>query len=148
MWPRMTRSFLISDALILVAATALGLTGCRFWLSASKMGWGDLWPAGEGLWLSALGAIPVASILLLSWTIAVCLLRLREPRPRRRQLWCQPGFLAGVAAIFGFAWKCAEVGLLAGADVMTASPAQLSKINYADMDQLWGYGQGTHPLAA
>jgi hypothetical protein len=38
------------------------------------------------LWLVALAAIPVASILLLSWTTTVLLLRLRFPRPRRRHL--------------------------------------------------------------
>jgi len=138
MRPRTTRSFQISDALVLVAATGLGLAGCRFLLRASQSGWGDLWPTGDGpvfrgLWLAALGAIPVSSILLLSWTAAVFLLRLRDPRPRRRLLWCQPGFLACVAAVFLFAWKSLGVGLLAAAEVLAANPAQLPKIQFGDL---------------
>ena len=138
MRPRTTRPFQISDALVLVAATGLGLAGCRFWLSASKNGWDALWPTGaepmpKRLWLAALGAIPISSILLLSWTAAVFWLRLRDPRPRRRQLWCQPGFLACVAAVYFFAWKCVGVGLLAAAEVLTASPTPLPKINYGDL---------------
>src|SRR4051812_8974523 len=103
---RTSRSFRISDALVLVAATGLGLAGCRSWISASDNPWGELWPTRaepepvlKGVWVAALGAIPVSSILLLSWTVAVFLLRLRVPRPRRRLLWCQPGFLACVAAV-------------------------------------------------
>jgi hypothetical protein len=94
-----TRPFRISDALVLVAATGLGLAGCRFWFSASNQDWSELWPTGaepvhKGLWMTALWATPVSSILLLSWSTAIFLLRLRDPRPRRRRLRCQPGFLA------------------------------------------------------
>jgi hypothetical protein len=138
--PRMTRSFRISDGLVLVAATAFGLAGYRFWLSVTKNGLRDLWPTGNenesalgGLWHGAVGAIPVSSILLLSWTTAVLVLRLRAPRPRLRRLWCQPGFLACAAAVFVFVWKCLGVGLLAAAEVLTASPAQLSKISYGSL---------------
>ncbi len=135
---RTTRPFRISDALVLVAATGLGLAACRFWLGASKEGWGDLWPTPpepllKGLWIAALGAIPVSSILFLNWTAAVLLLRLRHPRPRRRLLWCQPGFLACIAAIFVVAWKSIGVGLFAATYVLTANPVQLSKINYGDL---------------
>lgn len=135
---RTTRPFRISDALVLVAATGLGLAGCRFWLSASNDVWGDLWPTSaepllKGLWIAAFGAIPVSSILMLGWTAAVFSLRLRHPRPRRRLLWCQPGFLACVAAILVFAWKSTGVGFLAAASLLTANPVQLSKTNYGDL---------------
>jgi hypothetical protein len=82
------------------------------------------------LWISALGAIPLSSILLLSWTTAVLLLRLRAPRPRRRRLWSQPGFLAGVAAVLAIAWKGLGVGLLVVAELVMARPGLVSSIDY------------------
>jgi hypothetical protein len=129
MQPRTTRSFRISDALILVAATGVGLAGCRFWFWATQTGWADLWPSGEisllaGLWAAALLVLPIASIFLLSWTTAILLLRLRAPRPRRRHLWCQPGFLACVATVFVFAGKAVAVGLLVVAFVLTEGSAE------------------------
>jgi hypothetical protein len=91
MRPQMTRSFRISDALALVAATGVGLAGWRLLLSRPNFDWGNLMADQDKsvsmrLWLVALAAIPVASILLLSWTTTVLLLRLRFPRPRRRHL--------------------------------------------------------------
>jgi hypothetical protein len=135
---QINRSFQIIDAIVLVAATGFGLAGCRFWLWASKTDWIDYWPAVNepmlvSLWQAALMAIPIASIMLLSWTMAVLLLRLRGPRPSRRHLWCQPGFLACVAAFFVFAWKSVGVVLIAATVALSASPAQLSNLNYVDL---------------
>ncbi len=135
---QINRSFQIIDAIVLVAATGFGLAGCRFWLWASKTDWDYYWPTVNepmlvSLWQAALGAIPIASILLLSWTMAVLLLRLRGTRPSRRHLWCQPGFLACVAAFFVFAWKSVSVVLIAAAEALSASPGQLSKLNYGDL---------------
>jgi hypothetical protein len=141
MRPRINRSFQVTDAIVLVAATGFGLAGCRFWLWASKTSWGDYWPPMNeptpiGLWMAALGAIPVASIPLFSWTMAVLMLRLRGTRPRRRHLWCQPGFLACVAAFFLFTWKCFIVVLIVAEEALEAlwvSPAQLLKLSYGDL---------------
>jgi hypothetical protein len=134
---RTTRSFRISDALVLVAATALGLAGCRFWLWVDAQR-SKLWPTGaqpvlRTVWLTAVGMIPVCSILLLSWTTAVFFLRLRSPRPRRRLLWCQPGFLACVAVVFVSVWKSIGVGLLAAAQLWAASTGQLLNINSGEL---------------
>ncbi len=135
MRPQITRCFRISDALALVAATALGLAGCRLYFSPSDIGWGNLWHSRDSsvlvnLWMAVMGAIPAASMLLLSWTTAVLLLRLRTPRPRRRRLWCQPGFLACVAAVFVFAWKCIGIGILLADVLLSAGPAGLSGTDY------------------
>lgn len=140
MRPRMTRSFRISDTLVLVAATGIGLATCRFWFSASNKSWGDLWPTADepvlvGSWIAALRAIPVSSILLLCWTAAVLLLRLLTPRPPRRHLWCQPGFLACVGAVFVFAWKLVCIGLLVASQVVTAGFAWTSTLRYGDVVQ-------------
>jgi hypothetical protein len=135
---QISRSFQIIGAIVLVAATGFGLAGCRFWLWASKTGWDDYWPTGNesmlvSLWQATLGAIPIASILLLSWTMAVLLLRLRGARPRQRHLWCQSGFLACVAAFFVFAWKSVGVVFIAAAVALSASRAQLSNLDYGDL---------------
>jgi hypothetical protein len=138
MQPRITRPFRISDALVLVAATGLGLAGCRFWLSANKLSWGDLWPTRdlslvEGLHVAAVSTTLVLSILILSWTVGILVLRLRATHPRRRHLWCQPGFLACVATVFCYAWNSVYVGLLLTVELLRSGPAPLSKVNYWDV---------------
>lgn len=135
--PQTGRSFRISDALALVAATGLGLAGCRLWLSLSGYDLGDLFPTGDqplvlGL-MTALWAVPGSLILLLSWTSATLLLRLRAPRPQRRHLWCQPGFLACVGAVFVFAWTSFGVGSSLALESLLMNPADLSRLTYDDL---------------
>ncbi len=135
---RMKRRFQITDAIVLVAATGCGLAGCRFWMWSSKIDLDNFWPTEnepllEAIWSIALGLIPIESIMLLSWTMAILLLRLRPARPRRRHLWCQPGFLACVATILVFAWKGAGVGLYIVGQVLTANPAKFSEITFGDI---------------
>src|SRR4051794_32392553 len=70
MRPRVTRSLRISDTLVLVAATGLGLAGCQVWLSALHLVWSDLWPTGSpsvlvSLWIAALQSLMVLPVLLL-----------------------------------------------------------------------------------
>jgi hypothetical protein len=138
MRPRTTRSFRISDALVLVAATGIGLAGCRFWFWATQSGWGDLWALGDnpvllGLWITASRATPISSIVLLSWTTAILLLRLLATPPCRRHLWRQPGFLACVAVVFVFAWKCIALGLLLATVVLMTDTAEPSQTDYVGL---------------
>ena len=140
---RIKRRFQITDAIVLVAATGCGLAGCRFWMWSSNIDLesfrpGENEPLLEAIWSIALGLVPIESIMLLCWTMAILLLRLRPARPRRRHLWCQPGFLACVAAIFVFAWKGAGASLYIAGQVLTANPAKLSRITF---------GQIVHDLA-
>jgi hypothetical protein len=153
MQPRMTRPFRISDALVLVAATGIGLAGCGLWLTSSGDASGDLWPRGEksvlaAVWIAGSRAIPVLSILLLSWTTAVLLLRLRANRPRRRHLWCQPGFLACVAALLAFAWETIGIGLFLVAELLTVSPDPIFKFNYWDAFGVLAFGYLASPASA
>src|SRR3954454_16947147 len=107
--PTSPRALRLSDVLILVAATALGLAGCRFLLTHSETDWSEVWNGFRtgrttrlgfvDLWLLAREGIRLASPLLLAWSAAVLVSRLRGPRPRRRRLWCQPGFLACLAVL-------------------------------------------------
>ncbi len=88
------RPFTLIDAMILVAATAVGFGILRDWI------------APGGVWVP----IPLTIRLLdstyivlgamnLYWTIAVVGIRLRRPRPSLRRLGRQPGFVAGVAVL-------------------------------------------------
>jgi hypothetical protein len=91
------RRFTLVDGMILVAATAGGLALTRT-------------PLAEGFWESFLGepelhlvgvihAVLLLGLpLLLMWTFALVVVRLRHPRPRFRRLASQPGFVACVAA--------------------------------------------------
>jgi hypothetical protein len=99
-----------------VAATATGLAWCRFLLLAhSEVYWSDVWDALSSgdtsrwnlsyLWLASKEAARLVSPLLLAWSAAIVVSRLRSPRPRRRRLWCQPGFLACLATLFVYGWR-------------------------------------------
>jgi hypothetical protein len=128
------RPFRISDAVVLIAATGFGLAGWRFWFWASRMKPGDLLPRGDlsvlfRLWVAAFWSIPLASIMLLSWTVAILLLRVVVDRPRRRRLWCQPGFLACFAVFFDFAWKCVGIGSLITTEIVTTGLGSFSRLD-------------------
>jgi hypothetical protein len=71
----------VADLMILVAATAAGLTGylqVRDWRTA-------------------------ASFLLTAWSLALIAIRLRGPRPRLRRVFRQPGMVACCVAILASA---------------------------------------------
>src|SRR3954452_21110363 len=131
MMPRMPqRPFHLSDAILLVAATALGLALCRFLNAHSQVGWRDVWNAFRSpdaanlslaeLWVVAREVARSASPLLLAWSASVLVSRLRGPRPRRRRLWCQPGFLACVAAMLAYGWRLLGFGLFVGPELAAA----------------------------
>jgi len=88
------RSFTIFDALVLVAATAVGMAGSRAVLLIG--GWSEFETPTDGWSLGTiLHAIPralcVSLSLLAAWTIALMVLQLRRPRARLQQLALQPG---------------------------------------------------------
>ncbi len=114
------RKFLLSDVIVLVAATAIGLAVFKpyhdvlfpprfipFFPSGTPFtGWIN------GMWTCVI----LASPLPMAWTLAFLALRLRRPRVRWRRLIRQPGLVAGLSAAFvlvwrlsGFATMCARV---------------------------------------
>jgi hypothetical protein len=130
MRPRTPRPFRISDCLVLVAASGVGLAGCRFLFSLRDLVWGDLWKTSNSSAYStvlaiAIGTAPLVSVLLACLTLAVLTLRLTPPRPHRRRLWRQPGFLACVAVAFTFGWKLAGLFVLFGVELATSGPTGL-----------------------
>ena len=93
------RRFLISDGMILIAATAVGIALTRAILPGFEEFSSG---AGGAPNMSRYFLIEYAlnSIVptLVSMTIVVLLLRLRQPRPRLRRVFLQPGAAACAAA--------------------------------------------------
>lgn len=123
------RRFQITDAIVLIAATAGGLAAFRFWMSSTEHSLARFWPSKKDTLLEAVTSmaflvIPSLSIMLFSWTAAILWLRLRVVRPRRRHLWCQPGFLACVATGFTFASRGAAAAWFIIGNFLMASPSE------------------------
>ncbi|MGO9466671.1 MAG: hypothetical protein ACLQIB_51640 [Isosphaeraceae bacterium] len=105
------RKFLLSDAIVLVAATAIGLAVFKPYHEAlGPLRWtGPIGPATrfigliQGSWGCLVRAFPFA----MAWTLAILVLRLRRPRARWRRLIRQPGLVAGLAAVLVCAWRLA-----------------------------------------
>jgi hypothetical protein len=85
------RRFTITDAMVLIAATALGMA----WIRAVYPDSLRPPPRNYVGWL--LQGPPTC--LTTSLALALIILRWRRPRPRRRRLVIQPGFVASVASL-------------------------------------------------
>ena len=109
------RSFTISDAMVLVAATAVGMAGNRWagWSIPLRL------PAAESRSLRFAALIEEAELaclpMLAAWTMAFLFIRLRRPRTSHRRLVRQPGMLACYSALLGMAifavWILIMLGL-------------------------------------
>lgn len=93
------RKFNIVDMFVIVAATALGMvplsTLVKYgqFFNSKKLSNPGIWTWAD--WLNAIEVLQIFSVAFLtSWTLALIPIRLRAPRPARRQLWCQPGLTA------------------------------------------------------
>jgi hypothetical protein len=137
-----TRGLRILDILVLVLATVVGMAGCRDYFATFNTSAVGIWPsrvpwAMRSLWIWAMWTIPALSLLVFSWTVAILLLRLQEPRPVRRCLWSQPGFLACVAVLFALAWKFLGIGLVITAGLLQSEfprePYLLDSISLREM---------------
>jgi hypothetical protein len=114
------RRFLLSDAIVLVSATAVGLAVVKpYYAAMTPLRWTPPFPFAtrfigwiEGVWVCLILASPFAA----AWTLAVLGLALRRPRARWSRLVRQPGLVAGLMAAFvlvvrlpGFATMCVRV---------------------------------------
>jgi hypothetical protein len=101
--------FLLSDAIVLVAATAVGLAVARpYYATMALLDWSPPIPQAapfngwvKGLW----GCLVLAAPLAMAWTLAILALRLRGPRDRWSRLVRQPGLVAGLMATLVLAWR-------------------------------------------
>jgi hypothetical protein len=105
------RTFSLLDAMVLIAATAIGLGGLRGWVELGaelgesvatiahpEAGWSPWgWAIYQGYGLLGEVLLPFCC----SWTLALLALRLRGPRPRLRRLARQPGAMACYSAAVG-----------------------------------------------
>jgi hypothetical protein len=99
------RRFTLADAIVLVAATAVGLALAREWIRLASLTPPifryDTGPMPRG---PLCGLAPLTRWVVLGWpvvamwTFAVVVLRLRRPRPRGRRLFAPPGVAACVVA--------------------------------------------------
>jgi hypothetical protein len=111
------RKFLVSDAIVLVAATAVGLAVVKpYYAAPTPFRWTQPFPLGtlflgwiEVIWV----CLVLASPFVVAWTLAILGLRLRRPRAPWRRLVRQPGLVAGLMAALvlvlrlpGFATMC------------------------------------------
>ena len=114
------RTFHVSDAIVLVAATAIGLAVFKpYFATMTPLSWTPPVTFAprftgwiSGLWVCLVLASPFTTV----WTLAILGLRLRQPRPRWNRLVRQPGLVAGLMAAFvltarlaGFATMCVRV---------------------------------------
>jgi hypothetical protein len=103
------RKFLLSDAIVLVAATATGLAVVRpYYATMRLLDWTPPIPQAapfngwiKGLW----GCLILAAPLVTAWTLAILGLRLRRPRDRWSRLVRQPGLVAGLMAALVLSWR-------------------------------------------
>jgi len=102
------RPITLFDLVVLIAATAIGLSLVQFgWPRKVAGNWIFTWPVlpSNGGYPSKAWVLPIAERAapflpcLATWTGAFLVTRLRAPRPRRRRLLVQPGLVAAVAAL-------------------------------------------------
>jgi hypothetical protein len=88
--PTIKRNLSIADGIILVAGAAVAMA-CYLEFTKER-GFLNTWSTKPHLWL----AQATVSVVL-PLTLMMIPLLLRQPRPRRGRLWCQPGLLAEIA---------------------------------------------------
>ena len=88
------RRFTLADAMILVAATAVGVAVARAYYVARMGVVAEFWAPPISMYFG------YATPLLISWSVALLVIRLRRPRPRPRRIFRQPGTVACCAVAF------------------------------------------------
>jgi hypothetical protein len=104
------RKFSLADAMVLIAAIALGFCLVRLTFPS----WSDIRSAKGGmstfLIIQNTGQLVVPFLVTL--TFALLMLRLRRPRPRLRRVLSQPGSTACIAATIAIVVEIAWIGSL------------------------------------
>jgi hypothetical protein len=90
------------DGMIFVATTACGLAVPRAWMTSvvpiRKQFWASPASWREALTLAILDGLEASFPVLLTTTLAILAIRLRQPRPRLLRLAREPGFMACIVA--------------------------------------------------
>jgi hypothetical protein len=106
-----SRNLRLSDAMVLVAATAVALALFKPYHDAmDPLSWKPtIGPATpftgwiNGFWGCLVRIFPFG----IAWTLAILILSFRRPRPRCARLVRQPGFIASVMAVLVVVWRSA-----------------------------------------
>jgi len=128
------RRFRLSDAIVLMAATAAALAAFKpYYATMTLLNWAQPYPFDTPFagWIKSLwGCLILASPFAMAWTLAILALRLRRPRDRWSRLVRQPGLVAGLLAalvlavrLLGFATMCVRLIGRQGLWVWTAKYA-------------------------
>jgi hypothetical protein len=115
--PPTPRPFTGCDAIVLAAATGLGLllTQCTLWAWSYPTPWSArLWHLNEGWSAAAINdRISTAILLILptlaGWTAAVLALRFLRPRPPLHEVWHQPGAVACVLILASISIEAIDI---------------------------------------
>lgn len=109
---RPPRRFTLLDMMVLIAATAVSIAWMRHY--APRHGLPDVlinqrfggWTTAAFFSGTVTALTRVTGYWLTPWTFALLILRMRPPRPRRRQLFRQPGMVACLSAALAIAGQC------------------------------------------
>ena len=148
---RRRRDFHILDAIVLIAATAVGLAGyiaVQRYLQRegpAPPGGYDRLPFEISLRFRVHDFCRGFPCLLLAWGFAVLLLRLRTPRPRLRRMFRAPGAAACLAVFVMLTLRATE--LLVTLFVRAVRPLHASTISWAPsfVDTLGSVGEAAGP---
>jgi hypothetical protein len=106
---RPARRFTLFDAIILIAATAVAFVPMRYFYSdLATSGTSIDWSVGSIFEIVMLSMVFVAP-LALTWSVALWIARLRQPRPRLSRAFRQPGMVACSAIIIVALFKLINV---------------------------------------
>jgi hypothetical protein len=114
MGPTARRRLTLKDAMILVAATALGIAwakGGRDWMYLSRTEKNLAVPSRWEPYDRIVRAVPELTPCLATCTLALLALRLGRPRARLHRVALQPGTAACIAASLGLAVGAIDFGL-------------------------------------
>ncbi len=148
---RHRRDFHILDAIVLIAATGVGIAG---YIAVQRYleregppppRGADAFPFEASLRFRVHDFCRGFPCLLLAWGFAVLLLRLRTPRPRSRRMFRAPGAAACLAVFVMLTVRAAE--LLVTLLVRALRPLHMSIIGWAPsfMDVLSSVGEAAGP---
>jgi hypothetical protein len=96
-----SRPFTVLDTMILVAATAAGLSMARFFVVTNRFWIYGSPPGGVlvyKLHVNIYRYIIFCSLIILAWSLSFLVLRFRHPRRRPRHLLCLPGTIPCVTS--------------------------------------------------
>jgi hypothetical protein len=128
--PSTPRKFTLVDAMILIAATGAALVPIRYLLpfianldSAQK-------PTFVNIWFDAALVSATAKPLVIAWSTALCILRLRKPRPSIRRVFRQPGMAACTAIVVSFLFESSKELIWFYHQVLVGIPEDFNSLSF------------------